>query len=111
MLGNLLPDSVMRYCWIDIRLVVKTKTRTYERLRKLGLSYFKQCAMKAVKHMPQEKVFLLDSNDNVIGLYATPEENPFNQLCDQLFESLKSQKIEEIRIEMRKYGITIEDLK
>ena len=61
--------------------------------------------------MSQEQVFLLDDHDNVIGRYVTPKENPFNPLFDQLFERLKRQKIEEIQIEMRKYGITIEDLK
>ena len=61
--------------------------------------------------MSQEQVFLLDNHDNVIGRYVTPEESQFNPLFDQLFESLKVQKIEEIQIEMRKYGITVEDLK
>lgn len=57
--------------------------------------------------MSEERVFLLDGNDNVIGYCITPEENPFNKFL----EKLKFQKIEEIRIDMEKYGITIEDLK
>lgn len=76
---------------------------------------FKQCATKAVGHMSQEQIFLLDSHDNVVGVYTTPEEIMSNQLLNyflnHFLESLKRQKIDEIRIEMKKYGITIDDLK
>lgn len=54
-------------------------------------------------------VYQLDDNGHVIGSWKLPKnyENPIMRF----FKELKRQKIEEIRIDMEKYGITLEDLK
>lgn len=57
--------------------------------------------------MNTERVYLLDDNDNVIGQYIPLEEHPFYRLK----QKLKQRKIEEIRIEMEEYAITLDDLK
>lgn len=57
--------------------------------------------------MNTERVYQLDDNDNVIGQYISLEEHPFYRLK----QKLKQRKIEEIRIEMEEYGITLDDLK
>ena len=57
--------------------------------------------------MNAERVYRLDDNDNVIGEYISLEYHPFYRLK----QKLKQRKIEEIRIEMEEYGITIDDLK
>lgn len=53
------------------------------------------------------RIYQLDDNDNVIGQYIPLEEHPFYRLK----QKLKQRKIEEIRIEMEEYGITLDDLK
>lgn len=57
--------------------------------------------------MNAERVYRLDDNDNVIGEYISLDEHPFYRLK----QKLKQRKIEEIRIEMEEYGITLDDLK
>lgn len=57
--------------------------------------------------MNAERVYRLDDNDNVIGKYISLDEHPFYRLK----QKLKRRKIEEIRIEMEEYGITLDDLK
>lgn len=57
--------------------------------------------------MRTTRVYQLDDNDNVIGEFIPIEEHPFYRLK----QKLKQRKIEEIRIEMEEYGITIDDLK
>ena len=57
--------------------------------------------------MNPERVYRLDENDNVIGEYISLEEHPFYRLK----QKLKQRKIEELRIEMEEYGITLDDLK
>lgn len=57
--------------------------------------------------MNAERVYRLDENDNVIGEYISLDEHPFYRLK----QKLKQRKIEEIRIEMEEYGITLNDLK
>lgn len=57
--------------------------------------------------MCTKRVYQLDDNGNVIGYYVPPEEHPIMRFIQEL----KRQKIEEIRIDMEKYGITLDDLK
>lgn len=53
------------------------------------------------------RIYQLDDNDNVIGEYISLDKHPFYRLK----QKLKQRKIEEIRIEMEEYGITLDDLK
>lgn len=57
--------------------------------------------------MRTTRVYRLDDNDNVIGEFIPIDEHPFYRLK----QKLKQRKIEEIRIEMEEYGITLDDLK
>lgn len=54
-------------------------------------------------------IYQIDDHGKVIGCWKLPEnyENPIIQFIKEL----KRQKIEEIRIDMEKYGITLDDLK
>lgn len=57
--------------------------------------------------MNTERTYQLDDDDNVIGGFIPLEEHPIYKVI----QKLKQQKIEQIRIDMEKYGITLEDLK
>lgn len=58
--------------------------------------------------MTSKHVYQLDDNGKVIGYWTLRDgEDP---ICAFIRE-LKQQKIKEIRIEMKNYGITIDDLK
>lgn len=58
--------------------------------------------------MCTKRIYQVDYNDKVTGYWTlTDGEDLINTfICE-----LKRQKIEEIRIEMKNYGITIDDLK
>nr|DAO87376.1 MAG TPA: H-NS histone family [Caudoviricetes sp.] len=58
--------------------------------------------------MCTKRIYQVDYNDKVIGYWTlTDGEDPISAFIREL----KQQKIEEIRIEMKNYGITIDDLK
>lgn len=57
--------------------------------------------------MRAERTYQLDDNDNVIGEFIPIEEHPIYRAI----QKIKQRKIEEIRIVMEKYDITLEDLK
>nr|DAO96824.1 MAG TPA: hypothetical protein [Caudoviricetes sp.] len=57
--------------------------------------------------MRTESVYQLDDNDNVIGEFIPIEEHRIYKAI----QKIKQRKIEEIRIDMKKYDITLEDLK
>ena len=57
--------------------------------------------------MRAERTYQLDDNDNVIGEFIPIEEHPIYRTI----QKIKQRKIEEIRIDMEKYDITLEDLK
>lgn len=57
--------------------------------------------------MRAERTYQLDDNDNVIGEFIQIEQHPIYRAI----QKIKQQKIEEIRISMEKYDITLEDLK
>lgn len=53
-------------------------------------------------------IYQVDYNDKVIGYWTLTNGE---DLINTFIRELKQQKIEEIRIEMKNYGITIDDLK
>ena len=57
--------------------------------------------------MRAERTYQLDDNDNVIDEFIPIEEHPIYRVIQQI----RQWKIEEIRIDMEKYDITLEDLK
>lgn len=57
--------------------------------------------------MRAERTYQLDDNDNVIGEFIPIEQHPIYRAI----QKIKQRKIEEIRIDMEKYDITLEDLK
>lgn len=57
--------------------------------------------------MNSERVFQLDDNDNVVAGFIPIEEHPIYRAI----QKIKQRKIEEIRIDMETYDITLEDLK
>lgn len=58
--------------------------------------------------MTSDRVYRLDDNGKVIGYWTLTDGE---DLISAFIRELKQQKIEEIRIEMKNYGITIDDLK
>lgn len=58
--------------------------------------------------MCTKRIYQVDCNDKVIGYWTLTDGE---DLINTFIRELKQQKIEEIRIEMKNYGITIDDLK
>ena len=57
--------------------------------------------------MRAEHTYQLDDNDNVVGEFIPIEEHPIHKAI----RKIKQRKIEEIRMDMEIYDITLEDLK
>lgn len=57
--------------------------------------------------MCTKRIYQVDYNDKVIGEFIPIEEHPIYRAI----QKIKQRKIEEIRIDMEKYDITLEDLK
>lgn len=57
--------------------------------------------------MLAERTYQLDDNDNVVGEFISIEEHPIYKAI----QKIKQRKIEEIRMDMEQYDITLEDLK
>lgn len=57
--------------------------------------------------MRAERTYQLDDNDNVVGEFIPIEEHPIYKVI----QKIKQRKIEEIRMDMEQYDITLEDLK
>lgn len=55
-----------------------------------------------------KRIYQVDYNDKVIGYWTLTDGE---DLINTFIRELKQQKIEEIHIEMKNYGITIDDLK
>lgn len=55
-----------------------------------------------------KRIYQVDYNDKVIGYWTLTDGE---DLINTFIRELKQQKIEEIRIEMKNYGITTDDLK
>ena len=58
--------------------------------------------------MCTKRIYQVDHTDKVIGYWTLTDGE---DLISAFIRELKQQKIEEIRIEMKNYGITIDDLK
>lgn len=57
--------------------------------------------------MRAERTYQLDNNDNIVGEFVPIEEHPIYRAI----QKIKQRKIEEIRMDMETYNITLEDLK